>query len=167
MSIRSIRRPVLVAAAILAVAVSGLLAGKIFAHQMGAGHPGSRAAHMFDRLSRRLDLSDAQKTQVRGILRAHADEIEAQVRSGLDARRALRAAVLVQPVDEASIRTLAQRVGAVQGDGAVLFAKIRAEILPVLTPDQQDRLARFHDRMLQRGDAALKSLDEFLRGTAN
>jgi Spy/CpxP family protein refolding chaperone len=167
MSIRSIRRPVLIAAGILAIAVSGLFAGKIFANQMGHGQPGMRAARMFERLSRRLDLSDAQKTQIRGILRAHADEIEAQVRNGMDARRALRAAALAQPVDEASIRTLAQRVGVVQGDGAVLFARIRAEVLPVLTPEQQDRLARFHDRMLKRGDAALKSLDEFLRGSAN
>jgi Spy/CpxP family protein refolding chaperone len=167
MSIRSIRRPVLIAAGILAVAVSGLMAGRIFAHQMGPGHPGMRAARMFERLSRRLDLSDAQKTQIRGILRTQADEIEAQVRTGMEARRALRAAVLAQPIDEASIRTLAQRVGTVQGDGAVLFAKIRAEILPVLTPEQQDRLSRFHDRMQQRGDAALQSLDDFLRGSGN
>jgi protein CpxP len=176
MSIRPIRRSILVAAGILAVAVSGLFAGRIFANQMGMGshqmgmgpgYPGARAARMFDRLSRRLDLSDAQKTQIRGILAAHADEIEAQVRSGMDARRALRNAVLAQPTDEAAIRALAKQVGVAQGDGAVLFAKIRAEILPVLTPDQQDRLAQLHSRMQQRGDAALKSLDQFLRGTAN
>jgi protein CpxP len=169
MSIRQIRRPILVAAGILAVAVSGVFAGRIFAHQMGMGpgHAGSRPARMFDRLSRRLDLTDAQKTQIREILRAHAAEIEAQVQSGMDARKALRDATLASPIDEASIRALARQVGVVQGEGAVLFAKIRAEILPVLTADQQARLAQFHTRMQQRGAAMMQSLDAFLKGTAD
>ena len=51
------------------------------------------------------------------------------------------------------------------GDGAVLFAKIRVEIWPLLTADQQQKAAALHSHMREHGDEALKSLDAFLRGT--
>ncbi len=169
MSIRHIRRSVLVAATIGALAVGGVLAGRLFARQMGPDGPGwmrgPMAARMFDHISRELDLSDAQRSQIRAILKTHADEILAQVRAGMDARNALHAAVMAQPADEASIRQLAAQVGAVHADGALLFAKVRGEVWPVLTADQQQKFTSFHDRMGQRSDHALQSLDAFLRGT--
>ncbi len=168
MSIRHIRRSVLMAAAIAALAVGGLYAGRLFARQLGPGGPGSMhgamAAHMFDHISRELDLSDAQRSQIREILKSHADEILAQVRAGMDARHALHGAVMAQPTDEASIRQFATQVGAVHADGALLFAKVRSEVWPVLTPEQQQKFTSFHDRMGQRGDQALQSLEAFLRG---
>jgi hypothetical protein len=56
------------------------------------------------------------------------------------------------------------RAGEVHGDTAVLYAKIRAEVWPILTADQQSRMAQLHGRMKDRGDAALESLDKWLRG---
>ncbi len=164
MSIRNIRRSALLAAGIGALAVSGLLAGRLFAHQMGDHFAGGMAPHMFNRLAAALDLTESQRAQVRAILKSHADEIGAQVRAGMDARRALHDAILAQPTDEAAIRSLALQFGAVHGDGAVLFAKIRSEVWPILSADQQLKLANFHGRMQQRGEDAMKSLDRFLRG---
>ncbi|HSS45315.1 MAG TPA: Spy/CpxP family protein refolding chaperone [Thermoanaerobaculia bacterium] len=164
MSIRNVRRSVLVAAGIGALAVSGLFAGRLFAHQMGSHFAGGMAPWMFRHVARELDLSESQQAQIREILKTHADEIEARVQACMDARRALHQAVMAQPMDETSIRNLAQQVGTVHADGAVLCAKIRAEIWPILTPDQQQRLASFHGRMRQHGEDAMKSLDSFLRG---
>lgn len=164
MSIRTIRRSVLVAAAVTALAVSGLFAGRLFARQMGDHFAGAMAPHVFDHIARELDLSDPQRAQVRAILRSHADEIEAHVRAGMGARRALHDAVLAQPTDEAAIRSLAHEFGNVHGDGAVLVAKIRAEVWPILSAEQQQKLASLHGRMRHRGDEAMKSLDCFLRG---
>ncbi len=166
MSIQQVRRSILIGGALVAVAVMGLFAGRLFGGQMGPGmgHGGPRAARMFEHLAGKLDLSDAQRAQVRGVLKAHADEILAQVRAGMEARQALHEAVMAQPPDENVIRSLAAKVGSVHADGAMLMVKIRSEIWPILTPDQQQKFVAFHERMGHRGEEALQSLASFLRG---
>lgn len=166
MSIQKVRRSILIAAGIGVLAFTGLFAGRLLGRQMGPGFPhgGPHAARMFEHLSRALDLSDAQQLQIRNVLKTHADEILPLVKSGMDARRALHDAVLAQPTDEAAIRALAQQVGAVHGDGALLFARIRAEIWPILTPEQQQKFTAFHTKMGSRGNDELQSLGAFLRG---
>jgi Spy/CpxP family protein refolding chaperone len=166
MSIQNIRRSVLIAAGIGALAVSGLLAGRLVAHQMGGGGPfgGPMAPRLFRHVARQLDLTDAQQAQIREILKTHADEIEAQVQSGMKARRALHDAILVTPTDEATIRQRAQELGGVHAEGALLFARVRAEVWPLLTAEQQQKAVSLHTRRRERGDDALRSLDSFLRG---
>jgi Spy/CpxP family protein refolding chaperone len=166
MSIQQVRRSILIAVAVAAVALSGLFAGRLFGRQMGPSGPphGPRAAKMFDHIARELDLSDAQRIQIRGVLKAHSDEILADVKSGIDARRAIHDAVIAQPADEAEIRRLALSEGQAHAEAALLFAKIRAEIWPILTPEQQQKFVTFHNRMGKRGDEALDSLGSFLRG---
>ncbi|MGE5413104.1 MAG: Spy/CpxP family protein refolding chaperone [Syntrophomonadaceae bacterium] len=167
MSIQQVRRSILIGGALAAVAVMGLFAGRLLGGQMapGLGH-GPRVARMYERLADRLELSDAQRAQVRGVLKAHADEILAQVRSGMEARQALHEAVVTQAPDENVIRSLAARVGSVHADGALLIVRIRSEIWPILTPDQQQKLLAFHERMGHRGDDALQSLASFRRGVS-
>jgi len=166
MSIQQVRRSILIAAAFLAVAGMGLFAGRVLGGQLGpgGGHGGPKAQRMFEHLAGKLDLTDAQRTRVRGVLKAHADEILAQVQAGMEARQALHDAVMAQPSDENAIRSLAARVGEVHGDGALLIVKIRSEIWPILTPEQQQKLVAFHERMGRRGADALQNLAAFLRG---
>ena len=165
MSIQKIRRSVLAAALLGALAVSGLLAGRLLAQrgEFGRMH-GDGAPRMFRHMAKQLDLSADQQTQIRGVFKNHADEIEAQVRAGMNARRALHQAVIAQPVDEQAIRSLAMQAGQVHGDTAVLFAKIRTEIWPILTAEQRDKMTEIHGKMGDRGDASLQSLDKWLRG---
>jgi periplasmic protein CpxP/Spy len=166
MSIQNIRRSVLIVVGVAALAVGGLFAGRLFAHQMDHGSgSGSGPKHMFARISRQLSLTEAQQAQIRVVLKSHADEIEAQAQSGTAARRALHDAVLSASADEATIRSLAAQVGAAQGDASVLYAKIRAEVWPILTSDQQKSFATFHSQMRQRTDDSAKALDQWLRGT--
>ena len=82
----------------------------------------------------------------------------------MDARRALHDAVMVQPSDDTALRSLGAQAGLVHADGAVLFARIRSEIWPILTPEQQQKFAAFHARMGRKGDDELQSLGAFLRG---
>lgn len=164
MSIQNIRRSVLIAVGIAALAAAGLFAGRLFAHQMG-GRSGGMAPHLFSHLARRLELTDGQQGQIREILKNHADEIEAHVKSAMESRRALHDAILVQPTDEATIRQRAQELGNVHAEGALLFARIRSEVWPLLTAEQQQKMASLHTSMREHGDDALKNLDAFLRGT--
>jgi Spy/CpxP family protein refolding chaperone len=164
MSIQNIRRSVVVAAAIAVLAISGVFAGRLVAHQLGGHSAGGTAPRLFRHMSRQLELTDGQQAQIREILKNHADEIEAHVKAAMEARAALHEAILVQPTNEAAIRQKAVTLGDLHEDGAMLFAKIRAEVWPLLTAEQQQKVATLHTQMRERGDESLKNLDEFLRG---
>jgi protein CpxP len=165
MSIQQVRRSVLIAAGILALAVSGLVAGRLFGRQLAPsfGH-GPRAARIYDHLASELNLSDAQRLQVRGVLKAHADEILGHAQAAMNARRAMRDAVMASPPDEAAIRSLAVQMGNVHADGAMMVIRIRSEIWPILTPEQQQKLVTLHAKMGHRGDEDLQALGAFLKG---
>ncbi len=70
------------------------------------------------------------------------------------AQRALQDAVDQTPVNESLVRQRAADVAAVQADGAVLRARVHAEVFQVLTPEQQqkakDLRAQRQQRMEQR-----------------
>jgi Spy/CpxP family protein refolding chaperone len=165
MSIGDIRKPVLAAAAAIALAAAGLLAGRISADAFPHGGRGSgdHAPRVFARMARALDLTSDQKTRIKAILLSHASEIEAQMQASAAARRALHDAIVAQPTDEGSIRSLAQDLGRVQGDGAVLFAKIRTEVDPILTTDQKQKIQTFRDRVGKRSGRATAAFDAWVK----
>lgn len=161
MSIQRIRKSFLMGAGVVALATAGLLAGRLSAGAFPRGHA-DFAPRIFGRIARALDLSDDQKSRIKEILKAHAAEIEAQMKSSAAARRALHQAVLDQPSDESAIRAAALELGQVQGDNAVLFAKIRTEIQPVLTDGQRAKIQQLRERVRNHADSAIKSFEAFL-----
>jgi Spy/CpxP family protein refolding chaperone len=162
-TLQRIRKSVLLGAAIAALAVGALLAGRLSAGALsgGRGH-GDFAPRIFARMARALDLSDDQKTAIKGVLKTHAAEIEAQMRSFSTARRALHKAVLAQPSDESAIRDAAEQLGRVQGDGAVLFAKIRTQVEPLLTDAQRAKIQQFRERVRNHSESEIRSFEAFL-----
>jgi len=162
MSIEKTRRSVSIAAGVGALAVSALLTGHLAAHQAGTG-PEGRAPRVYRRAVRQLGLSEEQQTRIRSILRAHADEIGSQLKAGLEGRRALHAATLAQPADEAAIRRLALELGEVKAEDAVLRARIRSEIRPILTAEQQQKARNFRSQRGRGAERRLEALDRWLR----
>ena len=164
MTIRNVRKSILTAAGIVALGVAGLFAGRLSADAFphGGGGRGEFAPRMFQRMARALDMTDDQQSQVKGVLRAHQADIEAQLTASQAARQALHAAVVAQPFDEATIRAKAADVGKAQADGSVLFAKIRSEIDPILTTDQKAKVKTFQSKMRQRNDNAIQNFRKFL-----
>lgn len=168
MSIRNIRRSVLVLASAAAIAVGGLIAGRLAATVVPDASAGEHfAPHVFRRLAKQLDLTADQTAKIKAVLKTHAAEIEAQMTSSSDARKALRDAVVAQPLDENGIRARASDLGRVHGDGAILFARIHAEIDPILTADQRTKLQAIHARMSQRGTRARQAFEKFLNEGAD
>jgi protein CpxP len=165
-----LRRSVFAAAGLAALAFGGLFAARLAADANPDGgaslgpEGASRPERFFERMARRLELTDAQRDQVRQILRAHAEEIEAQLSAGAEARRAVKDAVHADPVDEAAIRERAAEFGRVHGEGAILMARIRAEVLPVLTEDQKVKLETLHEKMRGKGRRRAREYSEWLRG---
>jgi protein CpxP len=66
------------------------------------------------------------------------------------ARQALQAAITAETFDETTIRSRSTEVAAVEADMAVARARIRAEVLQVLTPEQQAQLKQMEAQMQQR-----------------
>ena len=167
MTLQRIRNTVFVGAGIAALAVGALLAGRLSAGALpGTRAHGDFAPRVFARISRDLELSDDQKTRVKAVLKTHAAEIETQMRSSSAARRALHQAVLGEASDEAAIRAAARQLGQVQGDGAVLFAKIRTEIQPILTEAQRAKIQQFRERARNHAESAVKSFEAFLESSS-
>ena len=162
MSIQRIRKSALIGAGILALAIGGLLAGRLSAGAFPEKAHSGLGPRLFGRIARALDLSDDQKARIKTLLKAHATEIETQMKASATARRAVHDAVLAQPVDEAAIRAAALQLGQVHADGAVLFAKIRLEIQPILTDEQRGKIQSFRERARHRADSSVKNFEAFL-----
>lgn len=157
----SLRKSAFAAAAAALILAGGVWAGRMAAGPLTGGHRLS-VRKMFNRIADRLDLSDSQRDQVKGVLRSHKDAILAQVQASRKARQDLRQAISASPFDEGAIRARAAVLGQAEADGAVLRAQIRSEILPILNDDQKQQLDAMHQRLQGPGDRLATSLGEFL-----
>lgn len=110
---------------------------------------------MLRMLGPQLNLTDAQKEQIKSIADAHRDEWKALGDRERLAHEALTAAIMADTIDEALIRSKSAELGVVQADVAVASARARAEVWQILTPEQQARAtemqAHMRDRMKGRG----------------
>jgi periplasmic protein CpxP/Spy len=99
---------------------------------------------------RQLDLSDTQKEQIQTITQSHRDEMRQMAERTREAQRGLDATAEGTSVDEAGIRAKSTALAAALADGAILRAKINAEILGVLTAEQQQKLTELRAQHQQR-----------------
>ncbi len=96
-----------------------------------AGHVGRLLVLRSD-----LDITDEQKEKVSALVKSRLDEIVPIAKTVIDKRRALREAVLKEPVDEKAIRSAALDLTKSIGDASVLASRVIAEARPVLTAKQ-------------------------------
>ncbi len=81
---------------------------------------------------------------------AHQSDLSSLASRERTARQALNDAIDGDVVDEGTIRARSADVAAAEADMAVMHARIRSEILQILTPDQQAQLKQFQTEMQQR-----------------
>ncbi len=98
---------------------------------------------------RAAELTEAQQKQVQAAVQSHREEQAAIVERMRAARVALHEAVAADAFDEALIRAKAADVAAVEADAAVLRAKVRAEVVAILTPEQIQKVKEAPSRMRQ------------------
>jgi len=118
---------------------------------------------------RGLDLSDAQRGQVRDIRERYREQVESAAERLAEARRAQRDAIETMPANEGLVISATQSMLQAEVDVAVLQSRVNAEIWGVLTPEQQatvterraerdaragERQGRFEERRQQRGQRA-------------
>jgi periplasmic protein CpxP/Spy len=135
----------------IALAQPGDGGGRRGGHGFGRGFgPGGPGGPGFPAL-RQLDLTDAQREQVKAIFDQNKDEFAAIGERLKTARKAQVAAIETQPLDEAVIRAKTADLSAVEADAAVLRAKVHAAIFQVLTPEQQEKAKALKAEREQRG----------------
>ena len=110
------------------------------------------------RALRRLDLTEAQRQQIKGILDARRGDLTAARDARAAATKAFAGAV--QAGDEASIRTAGTALGNALAGAAVIRVQTVASIKEVLTKEQIQRL----DEMKER--AKVREINAFQRHKA-
>jgi protein CpxP len=88
---------------------------------------------------RQLDLTEAQRTQIRQLAERHRSEVRPLLERLRSAAGARRQAMEASPLDEGRIRGAVEELSRVEADLAVHRARLRSEIFALLTPEQQQR----------------------------
>ncbi len=96
-----------------------------------------------------IDLTEAQRDQIRTITQSHQDATRAAHTKLREAHRALAEATHADTIDEAAIRACSADVATAMADEAILRGKIRAEVLATLTAEQQATLKERQKRRQQ------------------
>lgn len=107
-----------------------------------------------------LDLTDAQRQQIRGIVENHRQEMQQLGERTRTARQALRQATETEPFNENAVRTASAGLSEVMADGAVLRAKVRAEVMQVLTPEQRAKAAELKARAAERQEQRKQRMEQ-------
>jgi Spy/CpxP family protein refolding chaperone len=118
----------------------------------GRGGPLGVLGPLAPMAARQLNLSDAQKERLNSIKASHLNDMKALGDRAMTAHEALETAVTSATFDEATIRSRTSDVAAVEADIAVARARIRAEALQVLTPEQQAQLKQMQTQWQQRAE---------------
>lgn len=115
------------------------------------GHGGGAfGGPMFGFFGHRLDLTDAQKTQIKDIMTKEKPTIKPLVQQMGQGQSQLRQLELSGNFDEAQARTIATQQSQTMTELAVQHARIEAELIQVLTPDQKTKLAQMWQKREQR-----------------
>ncbi|MGH9350490.1 MAG: Spy/CpxP family protein refolding chaperone [Vicinamibacterales bacterium] len=151
--IRHIRSRALLAGATLAL-VAGL--GASIAAQ--GGGPGRRGGFGPGGPGRggfplgQLELSEAQREQVREVMQRHRDQMQEAGRRLREAHQAQRAAVEAVPLNEGLIRSTSQTLATAQTDMALLRARIHSDVWSLLTPEQQQKAKELREQRANRAN---------------
>lgn len=110
---------------------------------LNGARAGAMHMQMAGRALRQLNLTQDQQAQLKA-LRTAAQPAAQEVRTRMQsARQQLRAAVQAEVFDEAAVKTAADAVAAVQADQIVAHARARADVMRVLTSEQQGQLKQW------------------------
>ena len=127
----------------------------------GPGGPGMGAGMLL----RGLDLTEAQRQQIRQLTEQHREATRTIAERLQAARAARQEAMTATPTNEAQIRAAVQQEADVEADLAVQQARLMADVRAVLTPEQlqqvearrtqrearmQERRERMQQRMQER-----------------
>jgi len=147
-----------VGAAVAVLVVGGLVAARAHARYMGMGHHGG---HMFERglaiMAWKLDLTDAQRQQVRTMAKAEWPEIEPSLQKLADGQKQMLAATQGGTFDETKVRAIADQQAQTISDLLVTKERFVSQVCSnVLTSEQRTKADAMRQEWTQRMDKFLQ-----------
>jgi Spy/CpxP family protein refolding chaperone len=94
-----------------------------------------------------LGLTDAQRDQIRALFDQHKAEFQTAHEAARTAREAQQTALDAATLDEGAVRAAATTLASAEADVLILTAKVKAEALQLLTPEQ---LTKLQERKAER-----------------
>ena len=146
-------------AVVLSLAAGLLAAGAAVAVPAHLSHRGGMFGELgfgggIGRALASLELTDDQKTQVKGILKDEGPKVEPLVDEMVRTKKALFEAVHSRTFDEKAVRAAASDSARAAAELAVERARLVSRFRGILTDEQQDRLEsmrrRFEERLEKR-----------------
>ncbi|MGH9968263.1 MAG: Spy/CpxP family protein refolding chaperone [Pyrinomonadaceae bacterium] len=140
-----------IAVLVIGVAVFALGRGLVgIQHGQGRGDgPSSRhfgGPEMVEHMSRALDLTDAQKAQVKTILESAEATAGPLMKKMDEVHKQLEAATANGQFDETQIRALANQQAQAMADSIVEHERTKSKIYIILTPEQRAKADELHKR---------------------
>lgn len=142
---KSTRTKVLIVGAAVILAVAAALAQGMRGH----GGPGG-FEHMLGFYSDYLDLSSAQQDQIRAIMQKEKPTLAPLMQQIKQFHSQMNQFDQSGTFDEAKVRALATQQSQTMIELAVQHARIKSEMLQVLTPDQKTKFAQLQAKREQR-----------------
>jgi Spy/CpxP family protein refolding chaperone len=103
-----------------------------------------------------LNLTDAQKQQIKEILRTNRDALRAARASVWEARKQVELALQANPNDEAALRSKAAQLSTATTEMLIKRAQIRAQVVTMLTPEQLQQWNQLQDQRRQQREERIK-----------
>jgi protein CpxP len=141
------RKKLFIVIAIVLAAAAGLTVS--VAAQGPHGRFGHHEGWMLRHMTRELNLTEAQQTQIKGILAAEKSKIQPLTKQLHDNRLAASNNVTAD-FNEAQVRAQANQQAQIMSDLLVERARTRSQIYAVLTPEQQAKAQQLMQQRQQR-----------------
>jgi Spy/CpxP family protein refolding chaperone len=106
---------------------------------------------MLHRMTRELNLTDAQQTQIKSILQAQKAKTQPLREQLRQSRLSENTATTAGTFDEAQARTFANKQAQIMSDLMVERARTKSQIFAVLTPDQRQKAQQLMQEHRQHG----------------
>ena len=142
-------------ALVLALAVAGVALAQGMHHGMGHGFNFDR---MLNYYADALDLSSAQQDQIKGIWAKEKPALEPLMQQMHQFHSQMSQLTDNGTFDEAKVRALATQQSQTMVELAVQHARIKSEMLQVLTPDQKTKFAQLQAKHEQRMHEHMKGM---------
>jgi protein CpxP len=130
----------------------------------GPNGPGGRGPRGMPGIELRgLDLTEAQREQIRALAEQYR-ESGGPVREQLaQAREAQRDALAVVPLNEGLVRSTTQALAEAAAQAAIVQARLRADVLALLTPDQRQALEERQTARAERLEERRERVEDRVR----
>ena len=116
----------------------------------GPGHRGGGFGPMMGIYADYLDLSDAQRAQMKDIMTKEKPTIKPLMQQLATSHQQLRQLESAGTFDETKVRAIATQQAQTMTELTVQKARIKSELMQVLTADQKDKMAKFEARRQAR-----------------